>query len=46
MNKILELIEAQKIFKLPSEKLDIVIHPNSSSRYCRISEWPIKLYLS
>ena len=29
MNKILELIEAQKLFDLPNEKLDIIIHPNS-----------------
>ena len=29
MNKILELIEAQKLFNLPSNKLDIIIHPNS-----------------
>jgi 1-deoxy-D-xylulose-5-phosphate reductoisomerase len=29
MNKILELIEAQKLFDIPNEKLDILIHPNS-----------------
>ncbi len=29
MNKILELIEAQKLFNIPSYKLDILIHPNS-----------------
>ena len=29
MNKILELIEAQKLFNLPEKKLDILIHPNS-----------------
>ena len=29
MNKILELIEAQKIFNIPNKKLDILIHPNS-----------------
>ncbi len=29
MNKILELIEAQKLFDIPSNKLDILIHPNS-----------------
>ena len=29
MNKIFELVEAQKIFNLPNDKLDIVIHPNS-----------------
>ena len=29
MNKMLELIEAQKLFNLPSNKLDIIIHPNS-----------------
>ena len=29
MNKILELVEAQKIFNLPEHKLDIIIHPES-----------------
>ena len=29
MNKILELIEAQKIFNIPEKKIDIIIHPNS-----------------
>ena len=29
MNKILELIEAQKLFNIPYSKLDIIIHPNS-----------------
>ena len=29
MNKILELVEAQKLFKIPYYKLDILIHPNS-----------------
>ena len=29
MNKILELIEAQKLFNLPNNKVDIIIHPNS-----------------
>jgi len=29
MNKILELIEAQRLFDLPPEKLDIIIHPES-----------------
>ncbi len=28
-NKILELIEAQKLFNIPLEKLDVIIHPNS-----------------
>ena len=28
MNKILELIEAQKLFNIPNKKLDILIHPN------------------
>ena len=27
MNKILEVIEAQKIFNLPLDKIDILIHP-------------------
>ena len=26
MNKIFELIEAQKLFNIPKEKLDILIH--------------------
>ena len=29
MNKMLELIEAQKLFKIPKDKIDILIHPNS-----------------
>ena len=29
MNKMLELIEAQKLFNIQSNKLDILIHPNS-----------------
>ena len=29
MNKIFEIIEAQKLFNIPNEKLDILIHPNS-----------------
>ncbi len=29
MNKILELVEAQKFFNIPKEKLDIIIHPES-----------------
>ena len=29
MNKILELIEAQKLFSIPYSKIDILIHPNS-----------------
>ena len=29
MNKILELIEAQKLFNIPSNKIEILIHPNS-----------------
>tara|TARA_B100001248_G_scaffold17754_1_gene11782 strand:- start:343 stop:1509 length:1167 start_codon:yes stop_codon:yes gene_type:complete len=29
VNKILELIEAQKIFNIPSNKIDIIIHPES-----------------
>ena len=29
MNKILEVIEAQKLFDIPNDKLDIIIHPNS-----------------
>ena len=29
MNKILEFIEAQKLFNIPEEKLKILIHPES-----------------
>ena len=29
MNKILEFVEAQKLFNIRSKKLDILIHPNS-----------------
>ena len=29
MNKIFEIVEAQKIFNIPYRKLDIIIHPNS-----------------
>tara|TARA_Y100000816_G_scaffold285065_1_gene264236 strand:+ start:3887 stop:5056 length:1170 start_codon:yes stop_codon:yes gene_type:complete len=29
MNKLLEIIEAQKLFDIPNYKLDILIHPNS-----------------
>ena len=29
MNKMLELIEAQKLFGIPKEKLEIIIHPES-----------------
>ena len=29
MNKILELIEAQKLFNLPEKKIEIIIHPES-----------------
>ena len=29
MNKMLEIIEAQKLFNIPSSKLDVIIHPNS-----------------
>ena len=29
MNKILELIEAQKLFNLSNEQIDILLHPNS-----------------
>ena len=29
MNKMLELIEAQKLFDIPNNKIDILIHPNS-----------------
>ncbi len=29
MNKILETVEAQKLFNIPRNKLDIIVHPNS-----------------
>ena len=29
MNKMLELIEAQKLFGIPNDKIDILVHPNS-----------------
>ena len=29
MNKILELVEAQKLFNISNNKLDILIHPDS-----------------
>ena len=29
MNKLLEIIEAQKLFNIPNNKIDILIHPNS-----------------
>ena len=29
LNKMFELIEAQKMFDIPLKKLDIIIHPNS-----------------
>ena len=29
MNKIFEIIEAQKLFNIPNSKLDILIHPDS-----------------
>ena len=29
VNKILEIIEAQKLFNIPEKKLDVIIHPNS-----------------
>ena len=29
INKIFELIEAERLFNLPKDKLDIIIHPNS-----------------
>ena len=29
MNKILEIIEAQKLFNIPDHKIDIIIHPES-----------------
>ena len=29
MNKIFEIVEAQKLFSLPESKIDVLIHPNS-----------------
>ena len=31
MNKMLEIIEAQKLFNLPENKVDIIIHPSHLS---------------
>ena len=36
MNKVFELVEAQKIFNLKKEKIDILIHPEISSRNYKI----------
>ena len=41
MNKILELIEAQKLFNIPNNKLEILIHPDSRSCY-NVKKWPNK----
>ena len=32
MNKMLEIIEAQKLFNISENKIDILIHPNSLVR--------------
>ena len=29
MNKILEIVEAQKLFNVPENKIEIIIHPES-----------------
>ena len=29
MNKVFEIVEAQKLFSIPDKKIDILIHPNS-----------------
>ena len=29
MNKVFELVEAQKLFNLPKKKIDILVHPES-----------------
>ena len=47
MNKILELIEAQKLFNIPNNKLEILIHPESLSSCCyNVEKWSNKIYLS
>ena len=45
MNKFFELIEAQKLFNLPPEKLDIIIHLIFSSCYFGTKEWFETIYL-
>ena len=46
MNKILELIEAQKLFNIPNEKLDILIHPQSLVHDNCSEKWTYKISLS
>ena len=46
INKILELIEANKLFKIPIEKLDILLHPDSLVCCSSISKWSYKNNLS
>ena len=29
MNKVFEVVEAQKLFNLPYDKIEIIVHPNS-----------------
>ena len=56
MNKCLEIIEAHYLFKLPKEKIDVIIHPESiihslveysdGSTLCQLSEPDMKIPIS
>ena len=46
MNKILELIEAQKLFNISENKIDILIHPNSLFTLSLNLKMVKKIYLS
>ena len=46
MNKILELIEAQKLFNIPNNQLDILIHPESLVHAIVELKNGLKVYLS
>ena len=39
VNKILELIEAQGLFKIPSNKLEILIHPSLVHAIIQFKKW-------
>ena len=39
MNKILEIIEAQKLFCFDSKKFEILIHPESLACNYKIQKW-------
>ena len=46
MNKIFEVVEAQKIFNIPFNKIDILIHPNSLVHAILELKNGIKIYFS